>query len=82
MLYSQTDADPLESFLTRLLNDAVQEAAGDVVKETIREMARDHVDDKHHGIVYDDLFEDYMDDVGTSIVSFGAWELYFNLIHC
>ncbi|XP_052253861.1 uncharacterized protein LOC127860095 isoform X2 [Dreissena polymorpha] len=77
MLYSQTDADPLESFLTRLLNDAVQEAAGDVVKETIREMARDHVDDKHHGIVYDDLFEDYMDDVGTSIVQDAIFELMY-----
>ncbi|XP_052805906.1 uncharacterized protein LOC128235194 isoform X2 [Mya arenaria] len=76
MLYSQS-GDPLESFLTRLLNDAVHEAAGDIVKETVREMARDYVDDKHFAIVYDDLLDDYLDEVGTSIVQDTMYEIMY-----
>lgn len=68
MLYSQTDSDPLESFLTRLLNDAVHQAACDIVKETVREMARDYVEVKHNEIVFDDLFQDYMDEIGAELV--------------
>ncbi|XP_060552983.1 uncharacterized protein LOC132714204 isoform X5 [Ruditapes philippinarum] len=68
MLYSQTESDPLESFLTRLLNDAVQQASEDIVKETVREMARDYVEVKHNEIVFDDLFQDYMEEVGPSVI--------------
>jgi len=70
MLYSQADADPLEAFLTRLLNDAVKDAANDVVKETVRELAQSYVDDQHFTAVYNDLLEDYFDEVGTGIVRF------------
>ncbi len=69
MLYTQTDKDPLESFLNRLLNDAVQEASVDIVRETVREMAHDYVKDKHHEVVFDDLFNDFMDEIGASVVS-------------
>lgn len=75
MLYTEVNTDPLESFLTRLLNDAVQEAANDVVKETVRELARSYVDYKHHEVVYDDLFRDFMDEIGPSLVySFTAYK--------
>ena len=69
MLYSEANTDPLESFLTRLLNDAVQEASADIVSETVRELARSYVDDKQHEVVFDDLFNDYMDQVGPDVVS-------------
>lgn len=69
MLYSEENKDPLESFLTRLLNDAVQEAAADVVKETVKELARNYVDYKHHETVFDDLFSDYMEEIGPGLVS-------------
>ena len=76
MLYSQTESDPLESFLTRLLNDAVQQASEDIVKETVREMARDYVEVKHNEIVFDDLFQDYMDEVGPGVVC-GIFSTFF-----
>ncbi|KAL4228739.1 hypothetical protein ACF0H5_011782 [Mactra antiquata] len=75
MLYSQTESDPLESFLTRLLNDAVHEAAGDVVKETVRELARDYVDLKHQEVVFGDLFEDYMDEIGPGLIEDAVFEI-------
>ena len=70
MLYSQTDKDPLESFLTRLVNDAVEEAATSVVKETVREMAREYIEYKQVDEVLDDLMADYLDEIGYELVGY------------
>ena len=68
MLYTQLDQDPLESFLTRLVNDAVQEASTSVVRETVKEMARDYVEYKQVDEVLDDLLADYLDEIGQELV--------------
>ena len=68
MLYQESEKDPLESFLTRLLNDAVAEATTDVVKETVKEMARTYVQTQHDNNVFDDLIGDYIKEIGPSLV--------------
>ena len=68
MLQGQENQDPLESFLTRLVNDAVKEASTSVVKETVREMAREYVEYKHVDEVLDDLMTDYLSEIGQELV--------------
>ena len=68
MLQGQENQDPLESFLTRLVNDAVKEASTSVVKETVREMAREYVEYKHVDEVLDDLMTDYLNEIGQELV--------------
>ena len=70
MLYTQLEKDPLESFLTRLVNDAVEEASVTVVRETVREMAREYVEYRQVDEVLDDLLDDYLDEIGQELVSF------------
>ena len=68
MLFSQVEQDPLESFLTRLVNDAVSEATTTVVKETVREMASEYVEYRQVDVVLDDLLADYLDEIGAELV--------------
>lgn len=61
--------DPLEDFLSKLINDAVDMGLRTVVRESVLEMADQHLRDEHASKIFNDVFQEHLSDIMPEVVS-------------
>ncbi|KAK3588818.1 hypothetical protein CHS0354_028467 [Potamilus streckersoni] len=76
LLLQDSNKDPLEDFLTRIVNEAVRDAATLVVKETVKEMAQDYMQDQYAENVLDDIVDDFIESLGPELLEDAVFEIY------
>lgn len=62
--------DPLEKFLSDLIEDAVRMGARDIVRSSVIEIAEDYVQTEFSTGVINSLLHDHMMEIGPELVSF------------
>ena len=61
--------DPLEDWLTQLVDDAVCESCREVVRTCVMDMAQEHLDDQFVLDIYSDVVIDHIQEIGDELVS-------------
>lgn len=61
--------DPLTRFLDKLFEEAIQDSTEEVVRDTVRELASDHMSVNSTAAVVDDLLLDHLQDIEGEMVS-------------
>ncbi|KAL5019724.1 hypothetical protein ScPMuIL_002616 [Solemya velum] len=69
MGYEAETNDPLEEWLTQLVNDAVWDASFDAVRDTVRELAEDHIELMSTVDMLDEMIEEHIDDIWDELVN-------------
>lgn len=61
--------DPLTRFLDKLFEEAIQDSTEEVVRDTVRELASDHMRVNSTAAVVDDLLLDHLQDIEGEMAS-------------
>ncbi|XP_041372596.1 uncharacterized protein LOC121385871 [Gigantopelta aegis] len=60
--------DPLEDWLTQLVDDAVSESCREIVRESVMDLAQEYLDDQLVLNIYSDLVADYIQSIGDDLL--------------